>query len=555
MGNEISVRRRFANQRASAVSSRAMPYDAFISYCSEDKKIADAVCGTLEANKIRCWIAPRDVGPGRTWSSAIVEAIGDSAVMVVIFSKHSNASPQVLREIERAVNKGVAIIPFRVEDVVPSKDLEYFISSCHWLDAMNPPMEKHIGDLAAAILALQRRTTPAPAPAEEPVKARKRSPLLWAALGVAALLAVAAGYWFLGKKSGSGETVKIEQPANGASVVGPLLLSWSTKDLPQENLSFEVALAPEGKAVAVQRTARNSIVPQGIEGKVRWKVRPLWQTAGQKEKFGQWNEGQTFTYYPSALNRIVATKNIHVGTAEPDGFFVRQEGAELTGYEIDLLRDLGGRILAAHGINAKPTITYTRRIWGEEFFRLLERDGAVDLLASAISITPEREKNYALLFTDPTLQFPQTIVAKPGVKPFVDGKLVLTRVAAAEKTTNEAFARKLLGADAAERFVPYGGSGAYDRILADLVAERIDGALLDKPYALQKTTELKQAIGAELALTDVTPEIFPGVELEKMGFAVRKTDRTLLHELNEQLKATAPGRDGVLSKSIPGWSQ
>jgi hypothetical protein len=24
-----------------------MPYDAFISYCSEDKKVADAVCGTL----------------------------------------------------------------------------------------------------------------------------------------------------------------------------------------------------------------------------------------------------------------------------------------------------------------------------------------------------------------------------------------------------------------------------------------------------------------------------------------------------------------------------
>ena len=115
-----------------------MPYDAFISYCSEDKKIADAVCGTLEANKIRCWIAPRDVGPGRTWGSAIVEAIGESAVMVVIFSQHSNGSPQVMREIERAVNKGVAIIPFRVENVVPSKDLEYFISSCHWLDAMNP---------------------------------------------------------------------------------------------------------------------------------------------------------------------------------------------------------------------------------------------------------------------------------------------------------------------------------------------------------------------------------------------------------------------------------
>ena len=531
-----------------------MPYDAFISYCSEDKKIADAVCGTLEANKIRCWIAPRDVGPGRTWSSAIVEAIGESAVMVVIFSKHSNGSPQVMREIERAVNKGVAIIPFRVENVVPSKDLEYFISSCHWLDAMNPPLENHIGELANAILALQRRTGPAAPQAAEPAKPRKRSPLLWVALAVAGLLAIGGALRFSRHKERPGETVKIEQPTNGASVVGPLLLSWSTKDLPQENLSFEVSIAPEGKAPAVQRTARNSIVPQGIEGKVRWKVRPLWLAAGQKEKFGGWSGEQTFVYYPSALNRIIATRNIHVGTAEPDGFFVRQEGAELTGYEIELLRELGGRILAAHGVDAKPTITYTRRIWGEEFFRLLERDGAVDLIASAISITPEREKNYALLFTDPTLQYPQTMIAKPGVKPFVDGKLVLGRVAAAEKTTNETFARQLLGPAAAERFVPYGGSGAYDRMLADLVAERIDGALLDKPYALQKTAELKQAIGAELALTDITADLVPGVELEKMGFAVRKTDRALLQELNQQLKATA-SRDGVLSKSIPGWSQ
>src|SRR3954452_21289983 len=158
-----------------------MPYDAFISYCSEDKKIADAVCGTLEANNIRCWIAPRDVGAGRTWGGAIIEAIGESKVMVVIFSRHSNGSPQVMREIERAVNKGVSIIPFRVEDVVPSKDLEYFISSCHWLDAMNPPLEKHIGELGDAILALQRRSSPGElrAPEPEPEKPRKRPVALW----------------------------------------------------------------------------------------------------------------------------------------------------------------------------------------------------------------------------------------------------------------------------------------------------------------------------------------------------------------------------------------
>jgi ABC-type amino acid transport substrate-binding protein len=532
-----------------------MPYDAFISYCSEDKKIADAVCGTLEANKIRCWIAPRDVGAGRTWSSAIVEAIGDSAVMVVIFSQHSNGSPQVMREIERAVHKGVSIIPFRVENVLPSKDLEYFISSCHWLDAMNPPLEKHIAELAEAILALQRRTGTALPLTAEKEKPRKRSTALWASIALASILAIGGGAWFLGRKATPGQTVKIESPVEGASIVGPILLSWTTKDLPPENLSFEVSLTPAGKTPIVQRTARNSIVPQGLEGKVRWKVRPLWQARDQPEKLGGWSPEQTFTYYPSALNRIIATHNIHVGTAEPDGFFVRQEGAELTGYEIDLLRDLGTKILAEHGVTGKPTITYTRRIWGEDFFRLLERDGAVDLIASAISITPEREKTYGLLFTRPTLQYPQTMIAKPGVKAFVDGKLVLGRVGAAEKTTNETFARKLLGDTAAERFVPYGGSGAYDRMLADLVAERIDGALIDKPYALQKAMELKQSIGADLALTDITPEMVPGIELEKMGFAVRKTDRALLQELDKQLAATEATRDGVLSKSIPGWNK
>ena len=79
-------------------------------------------------------------------------------------------------------------------------------------------------------------------------------------------------------------------------------------------------------------------------------------------------------------------------------------------------------------------------------------------------------------------------------------------------------------------------------------------ALMDKPYAIQKVADLKQSIGADLAQTDITAEIVPGLELEKMGFAVRKTDRALLQELNAHLAATAQTRDGVLSKSIPGWN-
>jgi len=52
-----------------------MAHDVFISYAAEDKATADAVCDTLEAEGIRCWIAPRDVLPGMGYAEAIIEAV------------------------------------------------------------------------------------------------------------------------------------------------------------------------------------------------------------------------------------------------------------------------------------------------------------------------------------------------------------------------------------------------------------------------------------------------------------------------------------------------
>jgi hypothetical protein len=49
----------------------------------------------------------------------------------------------VRREVERAVHKQVSILPFRIENVLPSKSLEYFLSAQHWLDAFPPPREPH----------------------------------------------------------------------------------------------------------------------------------------------------------------------------------------------------------------------------------------------------------------------------------------------------------------------------------------------------------------------------------------------------------------------------
>jgi hypothetical protein len=135
-----------------------MAHDVFICYASRDKSIADAVCATLEANRIRCWVAPRDVLPGMGYAEALIEAISESRIMVLVFSSSSNNSPQVLREVERAASKGIPILPFRIQDVPLSRAMEYYISTHHWLDALTPPLERHLQHLAETVKLLLART-------------------------------------------------------------------------------------------------------------------------------------------------------------------------------------------------------------------------------------------------------------------------------------------------------------------------------------------------------------------------------------------------------------
>jgi hypothetical protein len=106
---------------------------------------------------VRCWIAPRDVLPGTFWAEAIIEALDQSALMVLVFSEHSNGSRQVMREVERAASRDLPILPLRIDNVVPTKSIEYFLSSPHWLDALTPPLQQHLDRLAKNVQALLAR--------------------------------------------------------------------------------------------------------------------------------------------------------------------------------------------------------------------------------------------------------------------------------------------------------------------------------------------------------------------------------------------------------------
>ena len=119
------------------------PREVFVSYSQSDHDSAHDLVARVESMGIQCWIAPRDITPVADWAEEIVDAIAAARVMVLVFSASANDSPQVRREVERAVHHGVSILTFRVEDVLPSKSLEYFLSTQHWLDAFPQPLEQH----------------------------------------------------------------------------------------------------------------------------------------------------------------------------------------------------------------------------------------------------------------------------------------------------------------------------------------------------------------------------------------------------------------------------
>jgi tetratricopeptide (TPR) repeat protein len=144
-----------------------MAHDVFISYSVKDKAVADAVCATLEARRIRCWIAPRDVRPGGTWADEIVQAINSSRAFVLVFSSHSDNSDMVNRELDLATDHRLAIIPFRIEDITPSGQTKFYLAGKHWLDALTPPLEQHLESLVAALHPLLDLLGPQEAPARE----------------------------------------------------------------------------------------------------------------------------------------------------------------------------------------------------------------------------------------------------------------------------------------------------------------------------------------------------------------------------------------------------
>lgn len=141
-----------------------MKYDVFISYSSHDQKVVEGLCAYLEQYKIRCFVSYRDIPRGVVWARAIVDALDESRMMVVVFSENFNNSDQVDREIELASEDKKPILTFRISKDVFKGAKKYYLKNLNWIDAFPEPHKlfDSVAENVAKLLGIKLSSSSAP---------------------------------------------------------------------------------------------------------------------------------------------------------------------------------------------------------------------------------------------------------------------------------------------------------------------------------------------------------------------------------------------------------
>jgi hypothetical protein len=144
--------------------------DVFITSSRRDMDAANKICKALEATGIRCWMAHRDIPPGRGYLGPILEALDQCQTVITIAS--ANMSTSNIYLLDRAAGRGVPIVWLMLDTAAPPAEFTRFRELASAIDASFPPLESHLGYVADRVTLLLGRgpkgTVTPDALAEEP---------------------------------------------------------------------------------------------------------------------------------------------------------------------------------------------------------------------------------------------------------------------------------------------------------------------------------------------------------------------------------------------------
>lgn len=83
----------------------------FLSHASEaDGRRALKLLTALEAAGCRCWMAPRDIPAGADWNKSVLNAVENSAALLLLLSSAAVKSAFVQAEVHRAFDRGIRVV-------------------------------------------------------------------------------------------------------------------------------------------------------------------------------------------------------------------------------------------------------------------------------------------------------------------------------------------------------------------------------------------------------------------------------------------------------------
>ncbi|MEO1445644.1 MAG: toll/interleukin-1 receptor domain-containing protein, partial [Cyanobacteria bacterium J06635_11] len=87
----------------------------FISYSRADAEVATRLAEQLREQGVNLWIDRLDIAAGDRWDSSIEEALQECPGLMVLLSKTSVASENVLDEVSYALEENEKVIPILIE--------------------------------------------------------------------------------------------------------------------------------------------------------------------------------------------------------------------------------------------------------------------------------------------------------------------------------------------------------------------------------------------------------------------------------------------------------
>lgn len=224
----------------------------FISYSTKDTSIANKVVEYVEAHGYPCWIAPRNITPGKDYTDLLNDSLKGCSALILIVSDASIHSQWVKKELTTAVSYNKKIIPFKIQNVVLDGGLEFMLNNVQWIDASSN-VSSHFPDIIEGLGVLPDTTTAIPTTTVDTHGGKKTKTVI--AITASACAVALAGLLVLST---------VDKPHESNTVIDTTLLIGNDKP-PEEEIEANVTTTKDsGKKseTPTKKTEESAVNPK-----------------------------------------------------------------------------------------------------------------------------------------------------------------------------------------------------------------------------------------------------------------------------------------------------